>query len=288
MTNAVALDSVGMQLSKMLGPALAGALIALVDVAGGYVAVSLFYLVAVILMWSMKLPSRRSTGRGSESILRNLAEGFSYVRSNDVILATVLLTFFMNLLLFPYMYLVPVVARDVLGAGPGLMGLLMGALGLGALAGAVLIASTPDVRYHGRVYLGGSMLGLVGVLLFSFSAWYFVSLPLLVLVGLGTSGFGTMQSTIILLVARDEMRGRALGVVSLAIGAGPLGALMIGAIAGAVSTTFAIGLHAVLGMASVLVVGLLMPSLWRRIAAEERQPGAIQSADAPTNPTPQR
>ena len=269
-TNAIALDSVGMHSSKMLGPALGGALIALVNVSGAYIVVTAFYAVAVILIWSVRLPQGGDRTRERQNVLRNLAEGFRYVRGHDAIRATVLITVLMNLLLFPYMQMVPVVARDVLNVGPGLMGVLMGADGMGALAGAVLIASAGSISYHGRVYVGGSMLALIAVLLFSLSRWYFVSLPILVVLGLGTAGFGTMQATIVMLLAKEEMRGRALGIISLAIGAGPLGALMIGAIASAVNPTFAIGLNAVLGIVSLALVAALMPSLRQRTAPDEQ------------------
>ena len=269
-TNAVALDSVGMHSSRMLGPALAGALIALIDVSGGYIVVSAFYVVAVILIWFAKLPQRSDRLRGSPNILRNLVEGIRYVRGSNAILATVLVTLVMNVLLFPYLQMVPVIARDVLGVGPGLMGILLAADGFGGLIGAVLIAST-NISYHGRVYLGGSLVSLIAVLLFSFSHSYFLSLPILILLGLGTAGFGTMQAVIVMLTAREDMRGRALGVISLGIGASPVGALMIGGIATAVSAPFAVGFHAVLGIVSLSLIALLMPSLRQRIAPEEMQ-----------------
>ena len=133
-----------------------------------------------------------------------------------------------------------------------------------------MIAST-NISHHGRVYLRGSMVGLIAVLLFSFSHWYFLSLPVLIVLGLGMAGFGTMQSVIVMLMARDDMRGRALGVMSLAIGASPLGSLMIGGIASAVSAPFAIGLNAVLGIISLSLVALLLPSLRQRTAPEETE-----------------
>ena len=299
-TNAIALDAVGMHSSRMLGPALAGALIVLVGVSGGYVVVTLFYLAAVFLVRSMWLPEnlrspvpsgatesesdsprreeRRDLGpsayQGLLNIVGNLVEGFRYVRGQPVILATLLITVLMNLLLFPYMQMVPVIARDVLGVGPGLMGILMAAEGLGALTGAVVIASAGNIRYQGRVYIGGSMLALLVLLLFSFSRSYAVSVAILLVLGLGTACFGTMQATIVMLLAKDEMRGRVLGVTTLAIGASPLGTLLVGGLASAVSPTFAIGLMSIIGIVSLAVVGLLMPSLRQRIPAEEQRPGA--------------
>ena len=135
-TNAMALDSVGVQSSKMLGPALAGLLIMWVDVVGGYVVVSAFYLIAVTLLKTFTLPpslapksaarmeSRTSEGRHLPGVpeirrelvsaVRNLVEGFRYVRGERTIMAALLVTFFMNLLLFPYNDVVLVIAKNLL------------------------------------------------------------------------------------------------------------------------------------------------------------------------------
>ena len=259
-TNAMALDSVGMHASRMIGPALGGILIQVVGLVGGYVVIIALYLVGLAFLSVLKLPQREIVPT-SHSVVRNLAEGFIYVKSNRVILATVIVTVLMNLLLFPYMQMVPVIARDTLNVGAGLMGVLMGADGLGAIIGSIAIASFGQLRYHGRIYLGGSLIGLVLVLAFAASQWFAVSLPVLILLGLGTAGFGTMQSTIIVISASDDMRGRALGVISLAIGAGPIGALLIGAVAETTSPATGITIFAILGILSLSLVTLLMPEL---------------------------
>jgi MFS family permease len=130
--------------------------------------------------------------------------------------------------------------------------------------GAVLIASAVRLHYHGRVFLGGSLLALVGLFVFSMSRWYILSLPVLLILGLGTAGFGAMQSTIIMLTAREEMRGRALGVLSLAIGTGPFGSLLMGATASAIHPVFTIRMSALLGIVSLAFVMVLMPAFTER------------------------
>ena len=259
-TNAMALDSMGMHASRMAGPALAGGFIAAVGVTGGYYAIIALYSLSIAFLAPLRLPARVSQV-ASMSIARNLADGFAYVRTDRIILTTVIITVLMNLLLFPYMQMVPVIARDTLGIGPGLMGILMGADGLGAIIGSVSIASARQIKYHGRVYLAGSLIALTMVLVFAASRWFALSLPVLVLLGLGAAGFATMQSTIVVLAAREEMRGRTLGVISLAIGAGPIGALMIGAVAEATSPATAVTIFASLGLITVGTVGWLMAEI---------------------------
>ena len=259
-TNAMALDSVGMHASRMIGPAFAGVLIQTTGVAGGYFVIIALYIISLAFLMGLRLPPREIQPT-SHNIARNLVEGFVYIRANRVLLATVVVTVLMNLLLFPYMQMVPIIAKETLNVGPGLMGILMGADGLGAIIGSIAIASFGQLRYHGRIYLGGSMIGLILVLAFAASEWFAVSLPVLVLLGLGTAGFGTMQSTIIVISASDEMRGRALGVISLAIGAGPIGALLIGLLAETTSPATGIAVFAVLGILSLSVVAVLMSEL---------------------------
>ncbi len=320
--NAIALDSVGMHSSRMIGPMLGGALItlslfalqsghswginlvswlptvtismpALENIHGleaGYAVTLLFFIISAVMMLNVKTPPRDATitTQVTPNILRNLAEGFRYVISESTLLAVVLITVFMNLLMFPFQQLIPVVASEVLHVGPTLMGLLLAFEGLGALAGSIAIASASNLTHHGRVYLGGSLIGLVVLLAFSFSQWYSVSLTLMLLMGLGTAGFGTMQATIILLVARDDMRGRGLGIITLAIGAGPIGALMIGAMADATSAPTAITINAVLGLITVGLVGLLVPSLRGRMTsdseAESAEAQVAQPVTAPARP----
>ena len=273
-TNAIAVDSMGMHASRMAGPALAGLLISTVDVSGAYIVVTGFHVATFTLTTLLRLPERR-TGTDlvrSSGVARNLAEGFRYVAGQNTILTAVIVTVLMNLLLFPYQQMVPVIAKNVLEVGPTLMGLLLATEGFGALIGAVGMASKPNISYHGRYFLGGSILSLLAILCFSASTLYGLSLPILLIAGLGTSGFGTMQAAIVILVAREEMRGRSLGVMSLAIGASPLGALLVGGLGTALGPTEAVAVMSGAGLVLVCLVGLLMPSLRRRIAPDVSRP----------------
>jgi MFS family permease len=90
----------------------------------------------------------------------------------------------------------------------------------------------------------------------------------LLILGLGSAGFGAMQSTLVMLLAREQMRGRALGVLSLAIGAGPLGSLLIGAMASTIHPVFAVRMHALLGIIALACIILLFPVIWDRTQIE--------------------
>ena len=287
LTNGVALDSVGMHISKMIGPALAGALIAFTGVQGSYILLSVVMAVGCLLFLKVSQPDRPnqiakskiSSGTTSDlagsserklmrEVFSNLAEGFKYAFSSQTIVAVIVITVFMNLLLFPYMQMVTVVSKNILFVGPLLMGILMASDGLGALVGSTLIASRNKMVYHGRIFLYGSILSLIALMVFSMSSWYLVSLPLLLILGIGTSGFGTMQSAIVLLVSRPELRGRALGVVTLAIGAGPIGSLVVGAVSEWIGPANALLFNSIIGLVLVCLSGLFMPSIRGQIIPE--------------------
>ena len=272
-TKGIALDSVGMHSSKMLGPAVAGAMIAFVGVSGAYIFLTVLIALGCFLVLKVSQSERQSdSARNSEggkmspigvvkNALVNLSEGLRYAFSNQVVAAIIVITIFMNLLLFPYMQMVTVISKDILHVGPLLMGVLMSSDGFGAFLGSIGIASRKNMQYHGRIFLYGSLLSLTALLIFSVSEIYIISLILLFALGIGTSGFGTMQSAIVLLVSKPEIRGRALGVVTIAIGAGPIGALVVGAMAEWIGPGQAIMYNAIAGFVVVVLSGIFMPAI---------------------------
>ena len=268
-TNAVALDSIGMNASYMAAPALAGILIGLADVAGGYAAVVFFYLVSVFLVWALRSERIGRTPLTRRRIAVDLLVGLRYTLRNRILLAVVLVTIVMNVLFFPYRFLIPVIARDVLGVGPDLMGLMDSISGFGASAGAIAIASLTNVQRHGRIFLAGSIAGSACLLAFSFSEVYAASMALLLLLGFCIAGFSTMQATVVMVVARAGMRGKALGVISLAIGTSPIGSLIVGAIADRLGAPTAMSITAGASLVLLVLIGLLMPSIRARTAQAE-------------------
>ena len=264
-TNGVALDSMGMSASMMIGPATAGALIDRVGVPGGYTVVTVMVAISIALLTRLRTGQARPQQQ-QPGILRNLADGIRYVVGHRTLRAMVLITVLANLLMFPYMHMVPVMARDVLGVGPVLMGLLQAAPGMGSFAGAIAIASLPALSHHGRIMLGGTLTAFAALLVFSQSTVYAFSLPTLLVMGIGVSGFGSMQAAMTMLLAPKEMRGKALGVVSLAIGSGPFGALIVSSVADQYGPALAISAIAIAGMVSVGLVGVAMPAIRARIA----------------------
>ncbi len=262
-TNAVALDTLGGNTSAMLGPALAGFLIGGMGVASGYVVLAVALSASLLLLWRLESPKHSRRSFGDLQVGRTLVTGLIYVAGRHTLLATVAIAFVINITVTPYVNMTPVMARDILAVPPELMGILLSGHGMGALVGSFLVASAAAIRFHGRVYIAGSMLLLFAVLVFSISRSYALSLAVVVIAGLGNAGFNTMQMSLTMLLPRDEMRGAALGAMSLGVGGGPIGMLITGVVASAMGAPNALSINAVIGIGALSLIALLVPSLRR-------------------------
>jgi predicted MFS family arabinose efflux permease len=149
-----------------------------------------------------------------------------------------------------------------------LVGLLAAAESVGQLASAGLIACTQRLQYHGRLFLGGSLLVLLTGVLFVWSPWYALAFALLALGGCGQAGFSTMQSTITMLAAPPAMRGRMMGLLSVCIGAStPLGTLAMGLMATTYTIQSAIALSALGGLLLLVPAVILTPLHRQRLTS---------------------
>ena len=286
-TNGLALEAVAMTGSRLIGPAVGGLLIASIGVRSGYPVVLGLAAAAFLLILLIRIPppfpldgSGHSAGRLRR--LTSIFDGLGYVASNRLLLGTVAITFAVNLFVFPYMQVILVIARDVLEVESGL-GLLLAGEGLGALAGALVIATfSGRTGRFGVIYVAGSMVAAGALLLLSFQSTYLGALLSLVLLGLGLSGFSTMQSAIVVVNTEDGFRGKALGVVTLAIGAGPLGALLVGGLASTLGPSVAIRIDAVAALATVAALWLLVPELRSRMGVRDGGRPGRGRVDPPT------
>ena len=260
LTNAISLDVVCLTGSSIVGPLFAGAIIELVDFSGSYALMFGLYLAAGWVLFT--IPKTESMGEVKAPVLRQLKESVTVLATNRALVAALTITVSLNFFGFPFLTMVPVIGRDVLGANAFLYGVLAGAAGVGSLTGAIIIASR-QIRNHGQVYSLGSAFMLGIMVLFALSEWYAVSLTLLMVAGLGMSGFATMQPTIALRAVSPEMRGRAMGAIALGIGASPLGMLTVGWMAEPenLGPQMALAVLTGTGFVVVMVLRLMLPEL---------------------------
>ena len=256
--NAVALNSAGMNLMRVLAPAGAGLL---TWAAGGgvigagpvYMVMAAFYLSAMITL--APLPRSEAASEGSaKGGLGDLRDGFSYVRRDPTILAVLGVTLISAFLAMPYIQLLPGFVKDVLGGGPVELGLLTAVSGGGALFGALVIASLPERRRGLLLLLSAVLLGVSLVVLSGSQAFWFAVIAI-VFVGVGTAGRQAFSQILLHSYVENEFRGRVMALMMLQPGMMALGAFVIGVVAERAGIDIAM---ASLAVALAVVAGLLV------------------------------
>jgi len=253
---AVSLETVSMQVAKMIGPVLAGIGLARVGPAPCYVAVAVLYAIGLLVFIGLPARIGGPTGRDTASVVSSLGAGFVYAWRTPTVRAVLIITVLMNVLFFPYQHMLPVFAREVLRVGPEWLGALVAADGLGALLGALAIASRGGFVSHGRLFALSVLVAPFLLLAFTSLRWPWACLPVLVVIGAAESGFAAMQSTLVLLSAPEANRGRAMGILSACIGTQPAGTLWIGFLATGIGVPAAMAINAIAALVAML------PAAW--------------------------
>lgn len=222
LTNAVALNTSGMNVSRLLLPGLAGGMVAALGGGDGniepaqwvyYVMVGL-YVFAVGSMMRVSVADREPSKGPKSSMLQELRSGFSYVVKTPIIFMLLGFNFLMVFFSMSYFTLLPGFAKDVLQVGPEKLGLLMSISGIGSLVGSLMIASMSNNR-RARVILFGTMISAIGLILFSITTYYWLSVFLLTIVGFGSSARMSLSNVLIQTYVDNDFRGRVMSIYML-------------------------------------------------------------------------
>jgi MFS family permease len=241
--NAIALNSSMVNASRLVGPSLAGIIIAAAGEGYCFLIDGISYIAVIVSLLLMRLRPAPPKAQ-AESVLTELKQGWQYVVSFVPIRSILLLLALVSLVGMPYTVLMPIFAGKILHGGPNTLGFLMGAVGTGALVGAVALAQRESVIGLGRLIpLSAGIFGF-GLLCFSLSRWFWLSLPLMVLTGYGFMQQMAASNTILQTIVDEDKRGRVMSFYAMAFqGAAPFGSLMAGAVASRIGAprTLAIG-----------------------------------------------
>lgn len=260
--DAMLLENLSQNVARILGPALAGMLIAAYGAFGCFASMALISLTTLLVLHTLsRQPIARSNMRPQLSPWTVIGETLRYARHHQAIFGVLLVTAVMNLFVFPYMTLLSVFARDVLLQGPIGLGFLGTGSGIGAFLGLYLIIKLRGRFSQGWIFVVGTSFMSLTLIAFSLSTNFSLSWALLFLMGIGQACFGSMQSSIILLAASDEMRSRAIGSLVLAISADPLGKLQTGLLSDLVGVPQAVTVQATLGLLLIGLIAMLLPGL---------------------------
>ena len=235
--NAIALNSSMVNLSRVIGPSIGGAIIAAVGEAWCFTIDGLSYIAVIGSLLAMHV-SRLPHPARTTKIWGELVDGFRYVTGSPPIRSALLLLALVSTMGMPYTVLMPAVARNVLHGDSHTLGFLMTAAGLGALAGAFYLASRHTVLGLGRVIAIAAITFGVALVLFSFSRHFLLSLAILPVVGGGMIVTMASANTILQTIVEERLRGRMMAFFTMAfLGTAPIGSLIAGVVADRVGPT---------------------------------------------------
>jgi MFS family permease len=256
--SAMSLEALSMQSGKIVAPVVAGLLLGLGGAPIAYMLLTGMFglgIVSVLRLHSIGAV-RQSAASSTLPLLQLVRTGWSTALQIPIVRVALIITVVMNLMVFPYQQLIALVAGEILEVGPGRMGVLSGAAGLGSaiVAAYLTFRSRPSTA---RIYFaGGATLGAAGLIALAFSTHFHLSLGLQLILGACFGAFAAMQTVVVASAVEPEMRARAMGILAMAIGTGPIGILMTGTLSSWIGPSWTIG--GLAGLASILLVATLV------------------------------
>lgn len=253
LSNAIALNSAMFNGARIVGPAVAGLVIAAIGVSGTFAVNGISFIAVIIGLLMMNVKPVRS--KKSTNGMDGMKEGFNYIKSNKLIKSLLLMIAVLSIFASSYLILVPIFANDILKLGAKEFGYLMTSIGIGALIGAITLSSVCDYPYKGRILLTGIMTYCVMLILFSYSRNFYLCVILLIFAGWGMTTSTALINTMIQLNVQDNFRGRVMSFHSMMfIGMVPIGSLQIGFCANWFSTPAAIRISSIICIALTFIL----------------------------------
>jgi MFS family permease len=270
LANAIALNSSVFNLARLVGPAVAGVLIAVVGEGWVFGINAITYLAMLVALGLMHMTARPATGEWG-GVVRNLREGVGFAWGFPAVRAVLILVAISGFFAVPFVVLMPVFATDVLGGGPGTLGILMTAQGAGALAGALVLAARVRTGGMGPLIAVAAALFGAGLIAFGLSRSLWISLPILAIAGFGLMVQSAATNTFLQSVAGDAMRGRIMSLYTMAfMGSLPLGNLYAGAMADLIGAPATVLIGGVVALLAGTLFGRSLPGLRDDVAARRR------------------
>jgi len=250
LANAIALNSSMVNAARLLGPSIAGMLIAFTNEGICFLINGISYIFVIGSLLSMKIVPRKIINKDTR-VLQELKEGFSYVFDFAPVKYIILMLGLVSLMGMPFSVLMPVFAKVIFHGGSHTFGFLMGASGIGALSAALYLASRKNVLgLFKRIPMAAGIFGL-GLIAFSFSRVYLFSLLLMIVTGFGMMFQLASSNTILQTIVDDDKRGRVMSFYTMAfMGTAPFGSLLAGGLAHIIGAPYTIligGISIILG-----------------------------------------
>jgi MFS family permease len=265
--NAIALNSSMFNSARVIGPSVAGILVASIGEGWCFFANAVSYIAVIAGLLMMRVPRSVIENRDA-SPLEHILEGFRFVRNAAPIRALLLLTGAISIVALPYSVLMPIFAARVLHGNARTLGVLMGATGVGALLGALALASRTKLQGLARLVAISCASFGTSLILFSFSRHYQLSVLLLVPVGFFVMVQMAATNTLIQAMVPDRLRGRTMAVYSMMfLGMAPIGALLSGMVADRIGAPWTVAIGGLCAIASGAIFARNLPTI--RVQARE-------------------
>jgi MFS family permease len=259
--NAIALNSSMFNGARIIGPAIAGILVASIGEGWCFFANGVSFIAVIIGLLLMRIAPRQRE-RETASAFEHIAEGFRFVRHTAPIRTVLLLLGLVSLVALPYTVLMPIFAARILHGNARTLGILGAASGTGALAGALLLASRTKVHGLGRWLAIACAASGTALMLFALSHWFIVSVILLVPVGFSMMTQLGSMNTLVQSMVPDRLRGRTMAVYAMMfMGMAPLGALLAGAVANRIGAQWTVALGGALTIAGAIAFARHLPKI---------------------------
>jgi MFS family permease len=267
LTNAIGLSSIGYNVARSTGPAIAGLLIARFGTGSCYVVQSAFYVLAVIATLGLRPTPAAAAAAARDAVpasfRRSTVEGWVFSWRNEAVRTGLLVTASASLFIMPFTTLLPVFARDILGVGATGQGSLLTAMGLGAICSAFLIASLGHQMPRGLLMLGGVTLYGLSVVAFAASPSFRLSLALMALVGMCHVSSYALVNTVIQSHSPAAFRGRTMSIFHMSEVVVTVGGMMAGALAGLLGARWAAAAMGASGALLALAIAVALPQARR-------------------------
>jgi len=261
--NAIVLNSVAFNSSRIIGPAIAGLLIFTIGMSGCFYLNGLSFLAVIVALFLIKL-NKNPGLQNNNSALSDLKQGLVFISKDRLILALVSMVAAMSLFGISYVILMPVFANDILRVGAKGLGILMSSTGLGALIGALALARLGDFKYKGKLLIWSVFSFACSLIVFSFSRGYLVAIVSLICIGCSSVTAIALINTLIQIKVPDEFRGRVMSLFMITFaGVMPFGNLFSGTLAEAFGVSQALFFCGLLCLLLFAVINFLFSGLRR-------------------------
>ena len=261
--NAIALNSMMFNMARLIGPSIAGVLIAIAGEGVCFLINAISYIAVIASLLAMKMPARDNEKKEADySMFEDLREGFNYAFGFVPIKAILFLLGIISLMGMSYAVLMPVFAKDILHGGPHTLGFLMGAVGIGSLAGTIYLASKKNIITLGRMLPAAAGIFGLSIIIFSFSHNLVFSLTLLFFSGFGIMVQMAASNTILQTIVDDDKRGRIMSFYTMAfMGMAPFGSLFSGMLASRIGVSNTLIISGSCCILAAVIFSFNLPSL---------------------------